>query len=126
MKIMKHPYPVFEIYPIDSDTIKAWVEIDKTTRHMWRIRLKGIEGGEKDTPEGCVGLNILAGLIRDKYHMHAHFFCNVNSLDKYGRHVGDIQFEDGARLAEACLAFGHHWRRDRSGKETKNQPTEKE
>jgi hypothetical protein len=120
MRILKEPYQVFELYPIDSDTLKAWVQIDKTTRHLWRIRLKGVEGGELDTAEGHLGRDILASLIRDKLGQAAHFFGNVDCLDKYARHVGDIQFQDGSRLCGALIAYGHHWRKDRTGKETKN------
>ena len=119
MKIREHPYPVLDIYPIDSDTIKAWVQISKTNREMWRIRLKGIEGGEIDTVEGLKGRDILASIVRDKHHLSAHFHGNENTLDKYGRHVGDIAFEDGSQLVDALLGYGHHWKRTRSGKETR-------
>jgi len=120
MKILEKPYPVFEMYPIDSDTIKAWVQIDKTTRHRWIVRLKGVEGGELDTAEGHLGRDILASLIRDKSGQSATFFGNVDCKDKYGRHVGDIEFSDGSRLCGALIAYGHHWRKDRTGKETRN------
>ena len=121
MKILEKPYPVSELYPIDSDTLKAWVQIDKTTRHLWRIRLKGVEGGELDTAEGQLGRDILASLIRDKEVQTATFFGNVDCLDKYGRHVGDIEFQDGSRLCNALIVYGHHWKRDRTGRETRNQ-----
>ena len=120
MKVLKHPYPITEIYPIDSDTIKAWVEISDTHRELWRIRLKGIEGGELGTEEGTKGTDILAALVRDKYHLHAHYFGNPKTLDKYGRHVGDIEFEDGSRLAEALKAYGHPWLKLRTGEEIRN------
>tara|TARA_R100001530_G_scaffold46547_1_gene35007 strand:- start:313 stop:696 length:384 start_codon:yes stop_codon:yes gene_type:complete len=121
MKIQKHPYPATELYPIDSDTLTAWVQISKTHRELWRIRLKKIEGGELGTDEGGKGLNILAAIIRDKSHLTAHFFGNPDELDLHGRHVGDIVFEDGSRLVDALMAFGHHWVRLRNGKEIKNQ-----
>jgi len=121
MKIEKHPYPCTELYPIDSDTLKVWVQISKTTRELWRVRLKKIEGGELDTLDGAKGLNILAAMIRDKAHLHAHYFGNVDELDKFGRHVGDIEFEDGSRLVAALLAYGHHWVRDRDGTEHRKQ-----
>lgn len=121
MKIKKHPYPVTELYPIDGDTITAWVEISKTHREQWRIRLKGIEGGELGTTDGAKAVDIVAAFIRDKWHMTAHYFGNPNTLDKYGRHVGDIEFEDGSRLCAALMAYGHHWKRLRNGKEIKNK-----
>jgi len=121
MKILKHPYPCFELYPIDSDTLTCWVQVGKTTRELWRVRLKRIEGGELDTPEGAKGLDILAALIRDKSELSAHYFGNVDELDKYGRHVGDIAFEDGSRLVPALIAYGHHWTRLRNGTEIKNE-----
>ncbi len=126
MKILDHPYQVFELYPIDSDTVKAWVQIEKETRHYWRIRLKGVEGGELDTAEGQLGKDILAAMIRDTYHLEAHYFGNPNTKDKYGRHVGDIEFQDGSRLCDRLKAYGHHWKKDRSGKETRNPTTPKE
>jgi len=127
MKVLETPYLMFELYPIDSDTIKAWVQIDKSTRHLWRIRLKGVEGGELDTAEGQLGRDILAAMVRDKHMMVATFFGNVECLDKYGRHVGDVKFEDGSYLCKALMAYGHHWKKDRTGKETrtkKPQPQE--
>lgn len=120
MKVLKHPYPVTEIYPVDSDTITAWVEVGDHTREKWRIRLKGVEGGEIGTDEGTKGEDILAAMISDKYHFHAHFFGNPKTLDKYGRHVGNIEFEDGSRLCEMLKAYGHHWLKDRTGKETRH------
>tara|TARA_Y100000310_G_scaffold3699_2_gene4576 strand:+ start:431 stop:814 length:384 start_codon:yes stop_codon:yes gene_type:complete len=121
MKMLLHPYPCYEIYPIDSDTLKCWVQVGKTTRELWRVRLKRIEGGELGTEEGGKGLNILAALIRDKSELSARYFGNPDELDKYGRHVGDIEFEDGSRLVPALIAYGHHWTRLRNGKEIRNQ-----
>jgi len=121
MKVLKHPYPITEIYPIDSDTVKAWVEISDTHRERWIIRLKGIEGGELGSEEGTKGVDIVAALVRDKFHLSAWFFGNPKTLDKYGRHVGDISFDDGSRMVAALMAFGHHWHRDRTGKETRNK-----
>jgi endonuclease YncB( thermonuclease family) len=124
VKIRENPYPIVDIYPIDSDTVKAWVQISRTNRELWRVRLKGIEGGELDSVEGIKGRDILASIVRDKHHLKAHFHGNENTLDKYGRHVGDIAFEDGSRLCDALIAYGHHWRRERSGKEHR-KPKEK-
>ena len=120
MIIQRHPFPCFEIYPVDSDTLTAWVQISKTHRELWRIRLKKIEGGELDIVEGIKGRDILAALIRDKSEFHAHFFGNPEELDLHGRHVGDIEFEDGSRIVSALMAFGHHWVRLRNGTEIKN------
>ena len=122
MKIEKHPYQMTEIRAIDSDTIIAWVQIDRETRHQWRIRLKGVEGGEAGTAAGFVGLRIISEILHDKQIMSAHFFGNVNCKDKYGRHVGDVKFEDGSQLCYRLMASGHFWKRDRSGKEHKPQP----
>ncbi len=120
MKILEHPYAVHEIRAIDSDTIIAWVQIDRETRHLWRIRLKGVEGGEAATAAGIVGERIIREILYDKDHLAAHFFGNVNCKDKYGRHVGDIKFQDGSHLCERLMASGHFWKRDRSGKEYKH------
>jgi len=121
MKVLKHPHPATDLYPVDSDTITAWIQIGDHTKEKWRIRLKGIEGGELGTDEGTKGEDIVAALIRDKYHLAAHFHGNPKTLDKYGRHVGDIAFEDGSFMCAALKAFGHHWRKDRTGKETRNK-----
>ena len=121
MKIEKHPNPCFDLYPVDSDTLTAWVEVGRQTREKWRIRLKGIEGGEIGTQEGTKGVDIVARLIADKFHLAAHFHGNPNELDKYGRHVGDIAFEDGSKLCSALMAYGHHWRRLRDGRELRNE-----
>ena len=123
MKIQEHPYQVHEMRAIDSDTLIAWVQIDRETRHQWRIRLKGVEGGEAGTATGFVGLRIITEILQEKSIMTAHFFGNVNCKDKYGRHVGDIKFEDGSFLCYRLMASGHFWKRDRSGKEYKPQTT---
>jgi len=126
MQILKHPYSVYEIKAIDSDTLTAWVEIDRETRHLWRIRLKGIEGGEKGTEEGERGHAVIKRLLWEKMALHANFFGNPNCKDKYGRHVGDIMFEDGSHLTRQLMATGYFWKRDRSGREYKPTKTQKE
>jgi endonuclease YncB( thermonuclease family) len=126
VKKLEHPFSCFEIVAIDSDTLTAWVEIDRETRHKWRIRLKGIEGGEKGTTVGERGHGMIQKVLWDKAGQHSNFFGNPNCKDKYGRRVGDILFEDGTHLTRALMATGYFWRRDRSGKEYRNQTTSKE
>ena len=123
MKIESHPYQVFDIRAIDSDTVLAWVQIDRNTRHQWRIRLVGVEGGEAGTACGFVGLRIITEILHDHAHLESHFFGNVNCLDKYGRHVGDIKFQDQSHLCHRLMASGHFWKKDRTGKEYKKQTT---
>ncbi len=123
MKIEAHPYQIFDIQAIDSDTILAWVQIDRNTRHRWRIRLKGVEGGEAATATGVIGLRIITEILEENAHLSAHFFGNVNCLDKYGRHVGDIKFQDQSLLCYRLMASGHFWKKDRTGKEYKHQTT---
>lgn len=108
---------------IDSDTITAWVEIDRETRHLWRIRLKGIEGGEKGTAEGERGHAFIKRVLWQKMAMHTNFYGNPNCKDKYGRRVGDIEFEDGSFLTRILMASGYFWRRDRTGREYKKTLT---
>ena len=119
MKILAHPYRVFEIRIVDSDTLEAWVQIDRETRHLWRIRLKGVEGGELNEPEGMKGVKVLYAILEENERGAKSFFGNPNAKDKYGRHVGDIEFEDGTKLCACLLISGHHWRRDRDGTEHK-------
>ena len=123
MKILAHPYRITEIRIVDSDTLECWVEIDRETRHLWRIRLKGVEGGELDTEEGLQGVKVLYAIIEEHDMESKHFFGNPNCKDKYGRHVGDIEFQDGSKLCQCLLISGHHWRRDRDGTEHKPTPT---
>lgn len=121
MKILTHPYRIFDIRIIDSDTLEAWVEIDRETRHLWRLRLKGVEGGELGEPEGMKGVQVLSTILMEYDHNTKWFFGNPNAKDKYGRHVGDIEFGNGTKLCALLLLSGHHWRRDRDG--TEHKPT---
>ena len=123
MKILAHPYRVFDIRIVDSDTLEAWVQIDRETRHLWRIRLKGVEGGELGEPEGMKGVKVLYAILEENERGAMSFFGNPNAKDKYGRHVGDIEFQDGTKLCSCLLISGHHWRRDRDGKEYKPTKT---
>ena len=52
MKMTRLQYGMTEIHAVDSDTLTAWVNVSTELRQLWRIRLRGIEGGEFNTPEG--------------------------------------------------------------------------
>ena len=121
MKLEKHPFQLYELSAIDSDTVKAWVEVDSVCRIQWRIRLLGIEGGELSDPVGLASARATAVAIADKDFMSAHFHGNHKTLDKYGRHVGDIRFEDGTLLTHILFQTGLYWRRDRNGQQHPNQ-----
>lgn len=119
MKVKRHPFPCYDLEAIDSDTVTAWVEVDRTVRVKWRIRLKGIEGGELDEPCGLASARATALALASNSHLSAHFFGNPNTFDKYGRHVGDIVFENGAHLTRQLFSTGLYWRRDRNGTQHK-------
>ena len=115
MKIQAIPYTVRELWPIDSDTLTAWVDVATGVRLKWRIRLRRIEGGEMDSAEGQLGRDVVARILANIDHEGASFFGNVDELDQFGRHVGDILFKDGSKLVGHLMSNGHHWIRERNG-----------
>jgi endonuclease YncB( thermonuclease family) len=120
MSIMqRHTLLVYEVRVVDSDTLSAWVEISDEIRQLWRIRLRGIEGGEADTPEGTIGSVILSNLLLERQQLSPHFIGNPKARDQHGRHVGDIGWTSGENLTCLLLAQGHHWHRNREGREWK-------
>jgi len=120
----KEPYEISEIEIVDSDTIKGWCHVDRTVRVLWRIRLKRIEGGELGTVDGLKGSEIVRRILADQEGIPSWFHGNPNELDLHGRHVGDIEWANGVRLTAALMAAGHHWRRERNGREWRPEPRE--
>jgi endonuclease YncB( thermonuclease family) len=121
MKISKHEHRIYEPRAIDGDTIEAWVDIGHRCRIQWKIRLRGIEGGEMDTAEGQVVFAHMVALIQAEELKGGYFFGNVNELDKYGRHVGDIMLPDKSLLTQRLFSSGLFWRRARNGHEDKQR-----
>lgn len=106
-----------EVRVVDSDTLVAWVQVAPEVRLLWRIRVKGIEGGELPSVNGLHGKAVLEALLKSPAAETLHFIGEQTVKDKYGRHVGDVQLADGRLLSHVLLTNGTHWRRDRTGRE---------
>ena len=113
LRIIK-PYQISEIRFVDSDTLEGWVRISSTLHELWRIRLRGIEGGEKGTPEGDHAETHLRRILDENRDCPLHFLGLESVRDQYGRRVGDLVLADGKLLTLTLLATGAYWRRDRS------------
>lgn len=115
--ISKHTLTLHSVRVIDSDTIEAWVQVSSECRLLWRIRLKGVEGGELDTVEGQAGARVLSDLVDLHQSAGLHFRGLDTIKDKYGRHVGEVILSDGRSLNHILLTEHRYWPRDRTGRE---------
>jgi len=102
---------------VDSDTVLVWIEATADVRVRYRVRLVGIEGGELGTAEGLRGKDVLETVIEAISREQLYWRGSLNTRDQHGRLVGDITLADGQRLTSALHEVGHHWSRDKSGRE---------
>lgn len=113
-----HRYPLYDVRPVDSDTLKAWCQVSATTRELWRVRLRNVEGGELGTPQGDRSMTWLVALLRTLPEDGFAFIGLETNLDQHGRHVGDILCPDGTYLSLQALRSGFYWTRKRDGTQT--------
>mgnify|MGYP001561245841 CR=1 FL=1 len=122
MKTTKTEFSMHDIRVIDSDTVEAWVQVSFDIRQRWRIRIRGIEGGEAGTEQGARGTWAMSiALDADPIH-RPHFIGFETVRDQHGRHVGDIMLPSGQLLSLLLLEQGTHWKRDRDGTEHPRTP----
>ena len=103
---------------VDSDTLIGWLLVSPDTKSRYRLRLQGIEGGEKDDPRGPTGTAALAAALTEPGAAPFHWLGSLLTRDQFGRLVGHVQRADGSLLSLQLLERGSHWRRDRTGRET--------
>lgn len=115
MRIYHKLFQLRELTAVDGDTLDAWADVGPDLRQKWRIRIKGIEGGELDTTAGRNAATILANELQRRERCTAHFIGNPETFDQHRRHVGDVYFDDGKALSAILLATGFFWKRDRNG-----------
>jgi endonuclease YncB( thermonuclease family) len=115
MKVTRLQYPMFDIHAVDGDTLTAWVQISAEVRQLWRIRIRGVEGGELPTERGLRAKVILENTLRDHSEQTANFIGLETVRDQFGRRVGDVFFANGQILSLMLLKSGAFWRRDRNG-----------
>jgi endonuclease YncB( thermonuclease family) len=117
MKTVTLQFSLHDMRVIDSDTVEAWVQVSYDIRQRWRIRLRGIEGGELGTEAGARGEFQMNRYLFNDPILQPHFIGMESVRDQHGRHVGDIRLPDGQLLTLVLLKDGTHWRRDRDGTE---------
>jgi len=117
MKITRLHYSAHDLHAVDGDTLTAWVQLSSELRQLWRIRIRGVEGGELPTPAGLRAKVILDNTLRDHSQHTANFIGLETVRDQFGRRVGDIIFGNGQLLSLLLLKSGAFWRRDRDGTE---------
>lgn len=123
MKVTRLQFELTDIRVIDSDTVEAWVQVSFEIRQRWRIRIRGVEGGELGTDQGLAGQFALQTLLLDYVVDRPHYVGLESVKDQFGRHVGDIRLPDGQLLSLRLLAGKTHWRRDRDGTEHPRKDT---
>jgi len=114
-----HRITVHDIRVIDSDTIEAWFDFDGVVRIKKRLRLAGIEGGEKNEPLGLRAELLLQNWLHNRLNNSVHLAGGMQRTDQHGRLVGDLIFDTGESLVAICLASGAYWRRSRDGQQTR-------
>lgn len=118
---IKRLFTLHDVRVVDSDTIEAWVQVHRDVRLRWRIRLRGVEGGELGTATGARGTLALAS------HLERHAAAGLwldddgSTLDNHGRHVTDVTLPNGRSLTSTLLAGGTHWTRKRSTTEAQGE-----
>lgn len=100
---------------VDSDTLLVWLEATPDVRVRYRVRIKGIEGGELGTEEGAAGKAHMAEVVAEISQGDLHWEGAYGNKDQHGRLVGDIFDEEGQRLSARLLQSSTHWHRTRSG-----------
>jgi len=106
---------VTELRVIDGDTLEGWLNIGHHLRLLTRLRLRGIEGGELGTPEGERARAILNEILHARRDQAMCWIGGEKFRDRYGRNVGDIQFDDGKLLTLMLLETGAYTLRNRHG-----------
>lgn len=100
---------------VDSDTLLVWLEATPDVRVRYRVRIKGIEGGELGTEEGAAGMAHMAEVTTQMAEGEMHWEGAYGTKDQHGRLVGDIFDAEGQRLSGRLLQSSTHWHRTRSG-----------
>lgn len=100
---------------VDSDTLLVWLEATPDVRVRYRVRIKGIEGGELGTEEGAAGMAHMAEVAAEISQGELHWEGAYGNKDQHGRLVGDVFDAEGQRLSARLLQGTKHWRRTRSG-----------
>jgi endonuclease YncB( thermonuclease family) len=105
---------------VDSDTLVVWLEATPDVRVRYRVRIKGIEGGELGTEEGAAGMARMAEVTAIISQGELHWQGAYGNKDQHGRLVGDIFDAEGQRLSARLLQCPTHWHRTRSGIQRRN------
>lgn len=87
---------------IDGDTLLVQIDLGFGNFTRQRIRLRGINSPEMDTPEGKRIFNYLKRRIQESPHL----ILKTHKQDKYGRYIGDIFLLEKSTPAEHCLKDG--------------------
>lgn len=84
---------------IDGDTFKLCLDLGWHITLITNVRVDGIDAPELSTAEGQSVKSFVSGLCP----VGTWVTFTSNSLDKYGRPLGDIQLPDGQDLGETLL-----------------------
>lgn len=87
------------LYVSDGDTFTMDVEGQKT-----KIRFYGIDSPEKTQPGGLEAKEFVLDRVRDKI-----IEVEVSDIDRYGRIIGKIYYDNGKYLNQEVVKSGHAW-----------------
>lgn len=91
---------------LDGDTVDVQIDLGFCVKVEQRVRVRGINAPEKNTPEGQCARNHAAQLALpgEKLLVRSH---KQGGGDKYGRWLADIQLRDGRDFATEMVNAGH-------------------
>ena len=123
MKTVQVKFELREIRVVDSDTLECWCRVSFDILQRWRIRIRGVEGGELGTDQGLAGQFALQELLAREVPDLPHFVGLESVRDQFGRHVGDVMLRGNRMLSLELLKGKTHWRRDRDGTQHQRSPS---
>jgi endonuclease YncB( thermonuclease family) len=108
-----YTYPVTVHRVVDGDTLALAFHLPSGHEHDTKVRLRGLDCPESDTPEGMRAKHFTESLVQ----MAAAVIVTTTKPDKYDRYLSDVHLvmdspaadtaADGLFLNNALLAQGH-------------------
>jgi micrococcal nuclease len=95
---------------VDGDTLEVMLDLGWGMFHKTKVRLAGVNAPEMNTPEGVAARDFARDLLRVGAMHPFPIEVASHSLDKYGRTLGAVTYNDAwatVDLASALLANGH-------------------
>ncbi|MBN2344307.1 MAG: thermonuclease family protein [Deltaproteobacteria bacterium] len=91
------------VHIIDGDTVKMRLQLTPTIAIVEKLRLRGVDAMEVDTPEGQKAKRALTRLLKNQTDITVYTY----SHDRFGRYIADLVTSDGAYINKQLVEKGH-------------------